>query len=355
MTKYYLHTGLHKTGTKFFQHKVFPNIPKSEVEYNPPKLCQLICDLMKADTDDVSLVLCAIENEKDVLEKAGAEKVLISREIMSGDLFSFYRGYKDSYSRLHRAFPEADIIMALRYQVDWIVSCYRETLHEHHYQSLGQFLGLESGEDNFVKSNYKDLDYNAILSLLSVLYSPDKLHIFFYEEFRKDKKTMVKNISTLLGVGKMEITDDGDTIPNRGYSALAIKISIIRYSFLSLIGLDEYFVHRPIRFFGKGSIPAGFQELSVLPEATYWHDGFLRDNEEVRSKNYPDNLSPIAKLKLKASWRNLIKQYLDKLIYKDWDLAKHHRVFLDAYFREKNRELVKNQKKILGSLPVNYL
>ena len=58
---YYLHIGLHKTGTKFFQHKVFPNLPNTFC-YNPDKLTQLICDLMKADDIDFFEVKAAIEN-----------------------------------------------------------------------------------------------------------------------------------------------------------------------------------------------------------------------------------------------------------------------------------------------------
>ena len=64
MIEYFLHTGLHKTGTKFFQHKVFPNLSKDDFEYNPVKLSQYICDLMKAEDEDLDLVYTAIAKEK---------------------------------------------------------------------------------------------------------------------------------------------------------------------------------------------------------------------------------------------------------------------------------------------------
>ena len=99
-----------------------------------------------------------------------AKKVLISREIMSGDLFTFYKDYKSHYIRLYKGLSEAKIIMSLRYQTDWIISCYRETLHEHHYQTIKQFLGFERGEKKFVKANYKNLDYSGILRQIKSLF-----------------------------------------------------------------------------------------------------------------------------------------------------------------------------------------
>lgn len=354
MTDYFLHTGMHKTGTKFFQHKVFPNLDKVEVSYNPPKLCQLIADLLKAEPCDVDLVLDAIVKEKMRLEAGITQKVLISREIMSGDLFSFYKGYKENYTRLNRAFPEAKIIMAMRYQVDWIVSCYRETLHEHHYQTIGQFLGFEPGDDRFVKADYRDLDYSSILTQIKTLFGVENMSVFFYEDFRKDKLEMLSHISDILGVDNIPVTDDGDTIPNRGYSALAAVVSIKRYRCLKALGLDHYFVHRPIRFFGDGSIPAGFEDLSVLPKEKYWHDEFLRDNEEIRSDGYPNNLSLLERWKHKVSWRNLMKENLDKITYKDWDLLGKYRPKLNAYFKGNNNKLLELHCDVLKKAPINY-
>ena len=48
--------------------------------------------------------------------------------------------------------------------------------------------------------------------------------------------------------------------------------------------------------FGPESIPAGFEDLSILPKQKYWHSGFLRDNEELRTTNYPNNLTILKKL-----------------------------------------------------------
>ena len=197
MTKYYLHIGFHKTGTKFFQHRFFPNLPKSAYIYNPPKLTQLIADLIKAEKEDEKLVLDAISKEKN-LENISDKKIIISREIMSGDLFTFYKGYESHYQKLYNAFPQAKIICFLRYQCDWIVSCYRETIHEHHYQHLKQFLSLKDSNDKYVKANYKDLDFPGIISCLNKLFGKENIKYFFFEDFIKDKNSIVKEFQNSL-------------------------------------------------------------------------------------------------------------------------------------------------------------
>jgi hypothetical protein len=339
LNKYFLHVGLHKTGTKFFQHKVFPNLPKDEFIYNPPKLTQLICDLVKTKEEDLHLVLDAIESEKNKLEGNESKKIVISREIMSGDLFSFYTDHRLTNERLHRGFPKAFIICFLRFQVDWIVSCYRETVHEHHYQPINEFLSLKKGGNSFKKVNYKNFDLPAIVSSLKSYFPEDQIVFFFFENFKTDKMKIVFELSKILGITNMTVNVDYNKIPNRGYSAFSIKLSLIRYKILKYFGLKKIFIHRPINFFGDNSIPAGFEHLSVLPKEKYWHNGFLRDNEELRSINYPNSLTIIEKIRLKTSWRSIIKNGVDKIIYFDWDLLGQHREKMERYFYKENVKL----------------
>ncbi len=338
MVKFYIHLGLHKTGTKFFQHKVFPNLDPECFLYNPPRITQLACDLMKAFDEDVEFVINAIHKEKERLKKKYSnKKIVISREILSGDLFSFYSWSEKSVERLHAAFFDADIIYSKRYQVDWIVSCYRESVHEHHYQSIKKFVGIDKPNPEFVNNDYKNLDIHKYEDQLKAKFKASQLHLLYYENFRKDKLAEVDKIAEIIGAENIDIKKDNDQRPNRGYSAFSINVSIFRYNFFKALGLKRWFVHRPIVFFGSKGIPAGFQNLSVLPKEKYWHDGFLRDNEEVRSDNYP-NLTFREKIKLEFSWRSIIKKRVDKLFYWDWDLLGKHRKELEDYFKKENKK-----------------
>ena len=107
-----------------------------DIIYNPPLLTQYIADLLKAENSDVENVKRHINKEKSRLKKSNQNKVLISREIMSGDCFRLYPDYREIHKRLGLVFPDAKIIIFLRNQFDWIQSLYRETVHMHHYQSF---------------------------------------------------------------------------------------------------------------------------------------------------------------------------------------------------------------------------
>lgn len=347
MTKFYIHLGLHKTGTKFFQHKVFPNLDKTKFIYNPPRLTQLACDLMKAFPEDADLVIReVIKEKKQLTQDYPNHKIIISREILSGDLFSFYKNSQETIGRLHKAFNDAYIIYSKRFQVDWIVSCYRESIHEHHYQRIEDFLSLKKINKEFVNNKFQDLDIHKYEAHLKELFNPEQLHLLYYEDFKENKLNEVDKIAKIIGSSEISVKNDNDGRPNRGYSAFSIKLSIFRFKFYKFFGLSRLLVHRPIFFFGNKGIPAGFENLSVLSKEKYWHDGFLRDNEEVRSDSYP-NLTFKEKIKLKLSWRNIIKNGVDKVFYWDWDLLKNQRTEMERYFREKNKIYMdKNAPKI---------
>lgn len=359
MLQTYLHIGSHKTGTKFFQHKYFPNINKHGFIYNPDDISQLVLDLMKADNDDKSNVVTKIHDLLNAYELNGVKQLLISKEIMSGDLFSFYENdyytSSDGFKRLKEAFGNPKIIVSFRFQTDWIVSCYRESLHEHHFQTFYDFAFHRSKENAFVNPNYKNLDYKRILEELFRLFSKDNVNILFYENFKADKNGEIKKIEQILSISDIKITDQGDKIPNRGYSAFAVSLSLFRYRILRALFLDKLFIHRPIKFFGENSIPAGNERLSILSKQKYWGEYFLRDNEEVRSSNYPKALSFFEKLKLRLSWRYIIKEFIDKIYYYDWDLASKQRSSLDEFFIKRNIELYESHKEKLKEIPTKYL
>jgi len=341
MTKYFLHVGLHKTATKYFQHKVFPNLPTEDYIYNPSKLTQLLADLMKADACDLPVVYDAIKHEKLVLDK-DKKKVVISREIMSGDLFTLYKNYEEKQDRLFNAIPDARIILFLRFQTDWLLSCYRETVHEHHFQSIEEFLLIKEGCNKFIHTKYSDLDLIGIVGGYIKRFGRENMHFFFYEDFVRDKSAIVEKIADTIELADkkyLRLNTKVREIPNRGYSALSIMISIYRYKILKVLGLSDYLIHRPIIFFGESSIPAGFEELSVLPADKYWGSAFYRDNEEVRSPGYPNELTLGEKLRMLISWRSIIKKGIDRLFYFDWDLASSIRPELNKYYWAENKKL----------------
>jgi hypothetical protein len=359
-----LHIGLHKTATKYFQHHVFPFLPVDKFIYKPPKLTQYLLDFLMADKDDRKLVLETALIEKQKLLDANPDKtIIISNEAMSGNLFSAYKYWNESMSQLNDLFPDAKIILALRFQTDWLVSCYRESLHEHHYQNIESFLNFDiklqkflepehsKNIDNYATLDALNLDYFKMIDRLSSLYSKENISVYFFENFKNDKISFLKYILNDIGVDYSKINTKRSTIiPNRGYSAFSIAMSIERAKILKNKNLHKL-IHRPIFFYGSDSIPAGNIELSILDKIKYWGPQFLRDNEEVRSPDYPI-LSENEKRNFQKSWRYIVKNVLDINEYIDWDMLGDMKGILDEYYREKNKELFNILD--INNIPDNY-
>ncbi|QTN38494.1 hypothetical protein HZ996_04810 [Cryomorphaceae bacterium] len=354
-----VHIGLHKTGTKYLQHHLFPKLDVEGFNYNPEPFTQYAMDYIKAEASDRPLVLKAIIREREELKKDNRKK-LISKEIMCGDLFSAYRNWKENVKGLKDVFGECKIIVSLRFQPNWLISCYRESVHEHHYQPIEKFLAYDSESDEFLRDvsprnnlgfaqlDALRLDYEKMLSELYQTFDRENVFVYFFEDFKRDRTAVIERILDFIGSGAVEPKPISG-IPNRGYSAASIERSIERYK--ELRHSDKAgMIHRPIFFHGKNSIPAGNIELSVLDKDKYWGPQFLRDNEEVRSPNYP-NLSDKERTDLENSWRYQVKNVFDKEKYTDWDLLGDLREPLEDYYTDLNAKL---KNVIDGSVPEIY-
>lgn len=343
--KIYLHMGLHKTATKFFQHKVFSYLSDydTDIIYNPPKLVQYAMDYRKALTKEDKLIAKNYFNkEKKKLEQKYT-RTIISREIFSGNLFSGYNDWEESCKSIKELFDDVEIILFFRFQADWIVSCYKESIHEHHYQTFEEFIGFKKTNINssFAHIDIKTLNYANMLETLFKYIEKDSVNIFFYEDFKVNKKNVLENVLNIIKLDddiKNELLKKIDyaNIPNRGYSKLGIRLSLLRYKIFKILGLG-FLIHRPIFFFGEKSIPAGLENLSCLNKETYWGD-YYRDNEEIREKNYP-NISILSKIKREFTWRFFIKHRLDKIYYESYVIDKNTDKVLNNYFKLSNDQL----------------
>ncbi len=349
--KIILHIGLHKTATKFFQHNLFPKLDKEKFLYNPPSLDQLLIDYLKAEEIDKIKVLDFLKKETNsIIQKYPKKTILLSREAMSGNLFSAYKYWEETTRLLKIAFPEAKIIIFLRNQVDWLISCYRESIHEHHYQraesffcydeKLKKFLNPKSSKNanGYANLNPLRLDYSEMLQYLFSLFGRESVNVFFFENFKNNSNLVVRKILDIVGSEHFD-PKEFKGIPNRGYSAQAIEFSILRAEFLKKNGLTHK-LHRPIYFFGKDSIPAGNISLSILEKKKYWGNNFLRDNEEVRSPNYPE-LSIEEKKDFEKSWRHIVKNLIDRADYIDWDFLGEMRPLLESHYKDLNQKLLR--------------
>jgi len=249
---------------------------------------------------------------------------------------------------------DVEIILVLRYQVDWLISTYRESVHEHHYQSIEAFLNIEDGsflepidDSTYVNCNALSLDFFNIINNYQKIFGKDNTHVLYFEEFKKDKKQFIGKFENILGK-KLDIKEYKSEIINRGYSASGIAICLKVVGILKRLKLT-FLIPKPIFFFGKKSI-------------------YVKDDYNIYSTNLKSFLKENNPLKLPfwflykviyklfgrgKMFRYVIKKVIDKIQYSNSDLlAPEYVSKLNTYYHQEN---IKIESELLKSkLPENY-
>ncbi len=249
VAKTFIHIGLQKTATTFFQENVFPIL--KEVLYIGRPYTQenksFNC-LQYADDSIYSEAEFRCEIQK-IQGQAGGRNLLLSDELFAG-----YAGYNFSNRgqiarRLSEIMPNAEVILFLRDQVDLISSLHNQYvksgwvdrwLDETFLHSPGGGFSLEkwlSGDREWRASRRHvnhhgtfipdHFDYQKLVDMY-LRYFP-KIHVFLYEEFIGNQDSCLRRLSGLLCDG---ITYDGsmvsDTVANRRIAPENLDMTIIR-------------------------------------------------------------------------------------------------------------------------------
>ena len=176
MTSVYFHIGLHKTGTTFLQKEYFPKLSVHYVRGSLP----------------FYKVIGELSSNKGV--------VLVSDENLSGQLFSGrkYLQCKETMSAIKKAFPDAKIIIGFRNHLDFIVSSYKQLLHQGGIVGFHEFYKI----DNTGLLKNEDLCYKNIIELLNNNFKD--VCIYTIDEI-KDMPVFDKKISKFLGLENCEV------------------------------------------------------------------------------------------------------------------------------------------------------
>jgi hypothetical protein len=238
------------------------------------------------------------------------------------------------------------------------MACYRESIHEHHYQKMDSFLSFNDGvfqkpksymnENGYVCCNPYLLNYSKLLESYYVNFGEENVFTLFYEEFRDDKNSFLNEFATILNIYGLTIIQQ-NTIRNRGYSSGSINLLLRVMRCLKSIGLS-FLVPKPIHFWGK--------------ESVYVKD---YDNIYAQKANYFLNSEPLSKFTLYfvfkihrrvfnrgRVWRNIFKLISGKIKLGNSKLISDEVLDeLNTHYLNENRNL----KKLLSGrpLPENYL
>ena len=346
----YLHIGLHKTATTFLQQNVFNDFNYKNINYNPPEIMALLESIFVYNLGDENNIrkLTAIVNYE--MNEPCAKDMFISCERMS-QLFCTHN-YKASSIIVKRIFPKAKILLFLRYQPDWILSCYKQSLHSGDYQEVEDFLNFRNGKFESVEGIYNDkglmytdvhrADYYILLEAYIEKYGRENLYIYFYEDFQKNKKGTVDEICNILKVNNK--TKAYNVVKNRSYSSLACKLSIYRYNILKVFGLHKFLPTAKKtrkKLYMQSSSTITWEQAKQRRD--FWSLVFI-----FLVKSYGRIIGTL-------TWRHFIQDFFDKVIYIDSDILQKNgmRQKLDKLYRLKNERLLKYIPK--NKIPKIYL
>jgi hypothetical protein len=242
----YLHIGLHKTATTFLQQNIFKDFDYKDINYNPPEIMSLMESIFVYKMGDKNNILKAKALVESEMNEPNAKDMFISSERMS-QLFCTHN-YEESSNIVKRIFPKAKILLFLRFQPDWLLSCYKQSLHSGDCQDIEDFLNFRNGKFEISEGNYNDkgllhtdvhrADYSVLIEAYVKKYEIENLYIFFFEEFQKNKKGTVEEICNILNVPNK--TKNYNVGRNRSYSSLACRLSIYRFNLFKMFGLHKF-------------------------------------------------------------------------------------------------------------------
>ncbi len=322
----YIHIGFPRTGSKWFDAQVYGKLQNEEFSFNPPAIMKVIGGVIsmygvEVNNDTLRKAKDFIDNE---LKKSIAKKLLIHREGLSMD--PWIQDYGNTHSVLKYIFPDAKIIVMMRYQVDWIVSLYKGSCQKQCYQEVKVFLNYSN--DNFhpvirkpfkrkekgfgVRKNRLDINTVKFPELLKLYYDTfgkRDLKILFFEDFKKDENAVVDDICKYIGVSAPAI--DSFAAIGKGPSAFTCKLMHLIYN-------------------GFGLYTPSFSNSQE------------RDNRNFFARAYMSFAFKINQLIFPTDYDISEKRNLDKLFYYNWDMLKKDglRGKLDQIYKEDNKKLL---------------
>lgn len=237
----HLHIGIHRTATTFLQDSFFPAL--EGVNYvTDPVITHAIQDLMESKRDPVELERIL----QPVNEFAGP--LLISSEGYAMNPWT--QTYHSSAGQLLKLIPDSEIIIFLRDPVDWVFSLYGLAVQKHKYMTLKEFLGWDG--ERFIghevkhepsmplwksRFNIKRLSFSKVLENWNKGYSPERVHVFFYENFSRQPDKELGRLSGLIG-GTIPENFDSRKRKNRSSAAERCDAAAAAYSYISQ--LDKF-------------------------------------------------------------------------------------------------------------------
>ena len=169
-----IHIGFHKTASTWLQKELFPKL--LNVDYiDTEQTWNLFSE---------ELLNNSIKKAKEIIDHSTNNTILFSDErILSSD-----NKIANSPEFLAQIFPEAEIVIFVRNQLDKVVSNYSQFIKWGGKLKPDDFFKRPKGTRDRESHNY-----HQTLSSFRHFFENNKVHLFFYEEFSANQELFVNN------------------------------------------------------------------------------------------------------------------------------------------------------------------
>ncbi len=172
-----IHIGYPKTATSWFKNYFYPHIKNTNTIYAD----NIVYDL-EGDNKEIEIIKNNSISNKE-------HTIIVSHKFSGLVDFRWEDGKYRKYfaPQLKKSFPDANIIVFLRGQTDFLASSYSSYLTHggtYTFRKLYKIGQLTNGQ--MFALEY--LDYNKLIDQYIELFGADNVHIFLYEDFLADKQ-----------------------------------------------------------------------------------------------------------------------------------------------------------------------
>ena len=254
----FIHIGLHKTGTTYLQNEVFPNL--KGIRYVPWSRFETF------------------------FRPSPHANCLISREGLSGGLWAPLDEREATFRALSGCFPGARLLVAFRRHDSYIVSTYRQYLHQGGTLSFPDYFAL--GRKTFMKP--EQFVFAPFLDWIDRYFHTSPF-VFFFEELRTNQGPLLAEMAAFLGAEPLRPDDLSDRSQNKGlpYYAGSILRRINRFNRSALNPQGRWHLdnHRT-RVLQIDPASIGQKWLGWLPDREFFSDAERRQVLEFFAEDW---------------------------------------------------------------------